>query len=55
MLLVQAISCVPELSYAQSLEEHSHRLIVLTDIKADPDDSQSLVRWGFSIPMLRME
>lgn len=29
---------------AQPLDEQRHRLIVLTDIEADPDDSQSLVR-----------
>lgn len=35
---------VPVLSNAQSLNELRHRVIVLTDIEADPDDIQSLVR-----------
>lgn len=29
---------------AQRIPERPHRLVVLTDIEADPDDSQSLVR-----------
>jgi hypothetical protein len=45
LLLIMTISmallaCVPALSFA----EPKQRLIVLTDIEADPDDSQSLVR-----------
>lgn len=42
--LVLIISCIHEWSNAQSLNEQRHRVIVLTDIEADPDDSQTLVR-----------
>jgi len=42
--LVLMISCKQEWSNAQSLNEQGHRVIVLTDIEADPDDTQSLVR-----------
>lgn len=43
-LLILIISCTLEWLTAQSLEDQRHRLLVLTDIEADPDDSQSLVR-----------
>src|SRR3954463_12516900 len=39
-MLAVLLACVPALGYA----EPKQRLIVLTDIEADPDDSQSLVR-----------
>src|SRR6056297_2045947 len=42
--LVLMISCKQEWSNAQSLNQKGHRVIVLTDIEADPDDTQSLVR-----------
>lgn len=42
--LVLAISALAEGLVAQSLDEQHHRLIVLTDIEADPDDAQSFVR-----------
>ncbi len=42
LILVISISLVPARSTAQ--ETARHRLIVLTDIEADPDDSQTLVR-----------
>jgi len=42
--LLLMISGNQEWTNAQPLEEQHHRLIVLTDIEADPDDSQSLVR-----------
>ncbi len=44
VILVLMISGVPEWLIAQSGNESHHRLIVLTDIEADPDDSQSMVR-----------
>ena len=43
-ILVLLITAKPQWSNGQSVDESRHRLIVLTDIEADPDDSQSLVR-----------
>jgi hypothetical protein len=43
-ILVLMIPGVQKWGSAQPTEEPRHRLIVLTDIEADPDDSQSLVR-----------
>ena len=39
-MLAALLVCVPALG----VSEPKQRLIVLTDIEADPDDSQSLVR-----------
>ena len=39
-MLAASLACVP----AVGLAEPKHRLLVLSDIEADPDDSQSLVR-----------
>lgn len=43
LLTALSILFIPLLSKAQSTEK-KHRLIVLSDIEADPDDSQTLVR-----------
>jgi hypothetical protein len=40
LLLVLAVSSLPLLAQ----ERQNHRLLVLTDIEADPDDTQSLIR-----------
>ncbi len=39
-----SLLCVTLLSVASAQTDKPHRLIVLTDIEADPDDTQSLVR-----------
>jgi len=39
-MLAALLACVPAVGFA----EPKQRLIVLSDIEADPDDSQSLVR-----------
>jgi len=44
VVLVLTIPDLPKRLNAQPLDERRHRLIVLTDIEADPDDSQTLVR-----------
>lgn len=44
VLSLVALLCCPESVIAQGEDPDKHRLIVLTDIEADPDDSQSLIR-----------
>lgn len=43
-IFILILSNITEQLNAQSLNDQRHRVIVLTDIEADPDDSQSLVR-----------
>ncbi len=43
-LLILMFSVNSKWTNSQSLEDERHRLIILTDIEADPDDAQSLVR-----------
>lgn len=46
-VLIFAFALLSILTFSQSLhaqEDQKHRLLVLTDIEADPDDTQSLVR-----------
>ena len=43
LIIAYTIFLFPCLSYAQNLDKT--RIIILTDIEADPDDTQSLIRF----------